>query len=104
MTKMDRVTVQGLLDAAEAGDYGPAFETFSDSIIVENGPGAGSWRRAEGRDEFANVLLGFSAFFNGTFRQHGRCIYADDRVVINLIEETGSLLQQVTSFKTWPST
>ena len=90
MTNLDIASVQAMLDAAEAGDYGPAFESFAENIIVENGPGAGPWRHAEGRDEFANLLLEFAAFFNGTFQQHGRCIYADDRVVINLIEESGS--------------
>jgi hypothetical protein len=90
MTKLDRGAVQGLLDAAEAGDYGPVFESVADNIIVENGPGAGPWRHAEGRDEFATVLLEFAAFFNGTFHQRGRCIYVDNRVVINLIEESGS--------------
>ena len=90
MTKLDIASVQELLDVAEAGDYGPAFESFDEDIIVENGPGAGPWRHAEGRDAFANVLLEFSAFFDGTFRQHGRCVYADDRVVINLIEESGT--------------
>ena len=90
MTHLDQAAVQGLLDAAEAGDYGPAFESFAENIIVENGPGAGPWRHAQGRDEFANVLLEFAAFFDGTFRQHGRCLYADDRVVINLIEESGT--------------
>jgi ketosteroid isomerase-like protein len=82
--------VQGLLDASEAGDYGPAFDSFAENIVVENGPGAGPWRRADGRDEFANVLLEFAAFFDGTFKQRGRCIYVDDRVVINLIEESGT--------------
>ncbi len=90
MTKLDVALVQELLDAAEAGDYGPVFESFAEDIIVENGPGAGPWRHAEGRDAFANLLLEFSAYFDGTFRQRGRCIYADDRVVINLIEESGS--------------
>jgi ketosteroid isomerase-like protein len=90
VTQLDLASVQEMLDAAEAGDYGPVFESFAENIIVENGPGAGPWRHAEGRDEFAHVLLEFSEFFNGTFRQHGRCIYADDRVVISLIEESGS--------------
>jgi hypothetical protein len=79
-----------MLDAAEARDYGPVFESFAENILAENGPGAGPWRHAEGRDDFANVLLEVSAFFEGTFRQRGRCIYADDRVVINMIEETGT--------------
>jgi hypothetical protein len=90
MTELDIASVQTLLDAAGAGDYGPVFESFDENIIVENGPGAGPWRHAEGRDEFANVLLAFSAFFDGTFQQRGRCIYADARVVINLMEETGT--------------
>jgi ketosteroid isomerase-like protein len=90
VTKLDVAFVQQMLDASEAGDYGPVFESFAENIIVENGPGAGPWRHAEGRDEFANVLLEFSAYFDGTFRQRGRCIYADDRVVISLIEETGT--------------
>jgi hypothetical protein len=90
VTIPDISTVQAMLDAAEAGDYGPAFGSFAPNIIVENGPGAGPWRHAEGRDAFVNLLLELSAFFNGTFHQHGRCIYADERVVINLIEESGS--------------
>jgi hypothetical protein len=90
VAKLDVASVQQLLDATEAGDCGPVFESFAKNIVVENGPGAGPWRHAEGRDEFANVLLEFSAYFNGTFRQRGRCIHADDRVVISLIEESGS--------------
>lgn len=35
------------------------------------------------------LLLEFSAALGNTFRQEGRCVYADDRVVINLIHETG---------------
>jgi hypothetical protein len=30
-----------MFDAAEAGDYGPAFDSFAENIIVENGPGSG---------------------------------------------------------------
>jgi len=89
VTSQDIASVQGMLDAAEAGDYGPAFESFAADIVVENGPGAGPWRHADGRDDFANLLLEFAAFFNGTFQQRGRCVYADDRVVINLIDESG---------------
>jgi hypothetical protein len=90
VTSLNISAVQEILDAAESGDYGPSFESFAENVIVENGPGAGPWRRAENRDEFANLLLEFAAFFNGTFQQHGRCIYVDDRVVINLIEEKGT--------------
>ena len=89
MTNLDIAFVQEMLDASEAGDYGPVFESFAANIIVRTvlAPGPGG---TEGRDEFANVLLEFSAYFNGTFRQRGRCIYADDRVVISLIEESGT--------------
>jgi ketosteroid isomerase-like protein len=90
VTSLNIAAVQAILDAAESGDYGPSFESFAENIVVENGPGAGPWRHAEGRDEFANLLLEFAAFFNGTFHQRGRCVYVDDRVVINLIEEKGT--------------
>ncbi len=89
MTSLDRASVQEMLDAADAGDYGPVFDSFAENIIVKNGPGAGPWSYAEGRDDFADLLLEFSTFFNGTFRQRGRCLYADERVVISLIEESG---------------
>jgi hypothetical protein len=35
------------------------------------------------------LLLEFSAALGNTFRQEGRCVYADDRMTINLIHETG---------------
>jgi hypothetical protein len=90
VTSLNNSAIQEILDAAPSGDYGPSFESFAENIVVENGPGAGPGRRAEGRDEFANLLLEFAALFNGTFQQHGRCDYVDDRVVINLIEENGT--------------
>jgi hypothetical protein len=45
MTISDRSFVQELLDATEAGDYDPVFESFAENIIVENGPPCGSGRR-----------------------------------------------------------
>ena len=80
---------QAALDAARAGDYGPAFEGLADGVIIENGPGAGPWHRACGRDDLGLLLLEFSQALGDTFHQDGRCIYADDRVSINLIHETG---------------
>jgi len=80
---------QAALDAAREGDYGPGFESFVDDVLVENGPGAGPWHRARNKDDLALLLLEFSASLGDTFHQDGRCIYADDRVAINLIHETG---------------
>jgi hypothetical protein len=80
---------QAALDAARQGDYGPSFEALADEIILENVPGAGPWRVARGKEDMGLLLLEFSAAFDNTFRQEGRCVYADDRVIINLIHETG---------------
>lgn len=80
---------QASLDAAREGDYGPAFEGLADDVIILNGPGAGPWQRAQGKDDLALLLVEFSAALGHTFHQDGRCVYADDRVVINLIHETG---------------
>ena len=80
---------EAIHEANRNGDYGPAFETFADDIIVENGPGAGPWHRAGNKDDFTLMVLKFAAHFGDTFHQDGRCIYADDRVVISLIHETG---------------
>ena len=80
---------QAALDAGRQGDYGPTFEALADEIILENGPGAGPWRVARGKEDMGLLLLEFSAALGNTFRQEGRRVYADDRVTINLIHETG---------------
>lgn len=80
---------QAALEAARQGNYGPAFDAFTDDVLVENGPGAGPWHRARNKEELALLLVEFSAALGETFHQDGRCIYADDRVAINLIHETG---------------
>ena len=54
-----------------------------------NGPGAGPWHRAPRKDDMALMLMEFAASLGDTFHQNGRCIYADDRVTISLIHETG---------------
>jgi hypothetical protein len=51
---------QAALDAARHGVYAPAFDASTDAVLGE------------------------------TFRQDGRCVYADDRVAISLIHETGT--------------
>jgi ketosteroid isomerase-like protein len=81
---------EAIHEATRNGDYGPAFETFADDIIVENGPGAGPWHRAANKEAFTLMLLEFASQFGDTFHQGGRCVYADDRVVISLIHETGT--------------
>jgi ketosteroid isomerase-like protein len=82
--------VQAALDAARQGDYAPAFDAVADDILMENGPGAGPWHRARGKDDLALLMLEFMSSLGGTFHQDGRCIYADDRVAIALIHETGT--------------
>jgi ketosteroid isomerase-like protein len=81
---------QEALDATRVGDYSPSFDSFADDIIMENGPGAGPWHRAESKEDLALLLLEFAASFGDTFHQDGTCIYADDRVAISLIHETGT--------------
>jgi hypothetical protein len=55
---------------------------------MENGPGAGPWHRAEGKEDLSLLFLEFAASFGDTFHQNGHCIYADYRVAISLIHET----------------
>jgi hypothetical protein len=81
---------QAALDAARHSDYAPAFDAFADDVLMENGPGAGPWHRARGKDNLALLLLEFAASLGTTFHQDGRCVYADDRVAISLIQETGT--------------
>jgi ketosteroid isomerase-like protein len=81
---------QAYLDAARQGDYVPWFDAFADDVLVENGPGAGPWHRARGKDDLALLLIEFVASLGDTFHQDGRCVYADDRMAIALIQETGT--------------
>ena len=81
---------QAILEAVRHGDYAPAFDNAADDIVAENGPGAGPWHRARGKDDLALMLLEFAACFGDTFHQDGQCVYADDRVAISLIHETGT--------------
>jgi ketosteroid isomerase-like protein len=81
---------QATFDASRRGDYAAAFDNFADDIVMENGPGAGPWHRASGKDDLALMLLEFAGSFGDTFHQDGRCVYADDRVSISLIHETGT--------------
>jgi len=93
MTRMDSNTkeLQSTWDAAAAGDYGPALDSLADDVQIENGPGAGPWHKAHGKDDVALMLLEFIATFGDTFHQDGRVVYADEHVTISLVKETGGL-------------
>ena len=71
------------------GDYAPAFGNLTDDILMGNGPGAGPWQRARGKDDLA-LLLELAGSLGETFRRDGRCVYADDRVAISLIHGTAT--------------
>jgi ketosteroid isomerase-like protein len=81
---------QAMLYASRHGDYALAFDDFANDIVMENGPGAGPWHRARGKDDLALMLLELAGSFGDTFHQDGRCAHADDRVSISLIRETGT--------------
>jgi len=40
---------QAALNAARQGDYAPAFDAFTDNVLMENGPGAGPVTAPAGR-------------------------------------------------------
>ena len=44
---------------------------------------------ARGKDDLALLLMEFAAALGDTFHQDGRCIYADGRMSVSLIHETG---------------
>jgi len=83
------VKAQETWDALARGEIA-GLDDQADGIIVENGPGAGPWRVVEGKDAFVTFVMQFIPFFNGTWHQDGRCIYADDRCTISLVHETGT--------------
>ena len=69
---------EAALAAARNGDYGPAFDSFADDIVMENGPGAGPWHIARGKDELALLQMEFSAALGDTFH-HGRHLHLRGR-------------------------
>ena len=77
-------------DAIARGDFEPALAGIAEDVVVENGPGAGL-RHIEGRDAWVEFALAFISLFGDTWKQDGRCIYADDRITISLVQETGSI-------------
>jgi hypothetical protein len=83
------VRAQQTWDALARGEIA-GLDDQAENIVVENGPGAGPWRVVEGKDEFVRFVMEFIPFFNGTWHQEGRCVYADDRCTISLVHETGT--------------
>jgi hypothetical protein len=83
------VKTQDAWDAIARGELAGA-DDFADDIVVENGPGAGPWRVVEGKEAFFTFVLQFIPFFEESWHQDGRCIYADDRCAISLVHETGT--------------
>ena len=62
---------QAALNASRQGDYAPAFDALTDDVLMENGPGAGPWHRARGKDDLALLLLEFASSLGETFHQDG---------------------------------
>lgn len=75
-------------DAARRGDYSVGFDALTDDVVFENGPGAGPWHIARGKDDLSLLMLEFIGALHD-FAQDGTCIYADNRVAISLVHETG---------------
>jgi hypothetical protein len=93
MSQHPNVTLaQTVWDSVAKGDYGPALDGLADEVVMENGPGAGPWHRAEGKEDVTLLLLEFSLHFGDSFRQEGTCVFADDRMAVCLVHETGTSL------------
>ena len=84
------VATQGSWDALAGGDLLGALDVLSDDVVIDNGPGAGPWRHVEGKDAFVAFAMTFIPLFGDTWRQEGRCVYADDTMSIALVHETGT--------------
>jgi ketosteroid isomerase-like protein len=82
--------VQTVWDALLAGDFATVLESNADNVIYENGPGAGPWRRTDGKDEFVDMAMKFVPLFGDTWKQVGTCIFANDQFAVTLVAETGT--------------
>jgi ketosteroid isomerase-like protein len=83
------VATQGSWDALTRGDLMVALDLLADDVVVDNGPGAGPWRHIEGKEAFFTMSMQFLPFFQGTWAQEGRCVYANDDMSIAVVRETG---------------
>jgi hypothetical protein len=82
--------VQTIWDALLAGDFSVALDSNGDDVIYENGPGAGPWRHVEGKDAFVDMAMNFIPIFGDTWKQVGRCIFANEQFAVTLVAETGT--------------
>lgn len=82
------VKAQATWDAIGRGEMN--FDDLADDLVVDNGPGAGPWRHLEGKEAFFVFVMTFVPYFQGTWHQVGRCLYADDATTISLVHETGT--------------
>ena len=82
------INAQAAWDAIGRGDVD--LDAFTDDMVVDNGPGAGPWRHLEGKEAFFTMFMKFVPYFQGTWHQEGRVIYADDATVVSLVHETGT--------------
>ncbi len=81
---------QAVWDAVLAGDFSVALDAQNDDVVFENGPGAGPWRRTEGKDAFVDMAMNFIPLFGDTWKQVGTCIFANDQFAVTLVAETGT--------------
>jgi hypothetical protein len=81
---------QATWDALATGDPTPALESQAEGIVFDNGPGAGPWRHTEGQAAFLDMMAAFFPLFGESFRQVGKCIFANEQFSITLVAETGA--------------
>ena len=76
------VRTQETWDAIAGGELA-GLDDWTDTIVVENGPGAGPWRVVEGKDAFLNFAMQFIPFFEGTVAS-GRALHLRRRPMHHL--------------------
>jgi hypothetical protein len=81
---------QTMWDALLAGDFAAVLEENGDNVVYENGPGAGPWRRTDGKDAFVDMAMSFIPLFGDTWKQVGTCLFANDQFAVSLVAETGT--------------
>jgi ketosteroid isomerase-like protein len=82
--------VQHVWNAIEAGDFAAAIDSNADNVIFENGPGAGPWRRTDGKDAFVEMSMKFIPIFGDSWKQFGTCVFANEQFAVTLVGEMGT--------------